>query len=96
VEDAHGEPVEVLAKRDGRFDSSFPETGPPPVLTASGIVVRAGFLGSRPVHGRAAIGPVWAVTVNWQRDPSANAIVSPRLWLLLLVRSGTGRGDEDV
>jgi predicted GH43/DUF377 family glycosyl hydrolase len=39
VEDAHGEPVEVLAKRDGRFDSSFPETGPPPVLTASGIVV---------------------------------------------------------
>jgi predicted GH43/DUF377 family glycosyl hydrolase len=39
VEDARGEPVVVLAKRDGRFDSSFPETGPPPVLTARGIVV---------------------------------------------------------
>ncbi len=39
VEDAHGEPVAVLAKRAGRFDSSFPEVGPPPVLTARGIVV---------------------------------------------------------
>ncbi|HTX36299.1 MAG TPA: glycoside hydrolase family 130 protein [Bryobacteraceae bacterium] len=39
VEDAHGDPVVVLAKRAGRFDSSFPETGPPPVLTAQGIVV---------------------------------------------------------
>ena len=39
VEDAQGEPVVVLAKRAGRFDSSFPETGPPPVLTAKGIVV---------------------------------------------------------
>ena len=39
VEDAHGEPVAVLSKRAGRFDSSFPETGPPPVLTERGIVV---------------------------------------------------------
>jgi len=39
LEDAHGEPVAVLSKRAGRFDSSFPETGPPPVLTADGIVV---------------------------------------------------------
>ena len=39
VEDGRGEAVEVLAKRAGRFDSSFPETGPPPVLTAKGIVV---------------------------------------------------------
>ncbi len=39
VEDADGQPVAVLAKRAGRFDSSFPETGPPPVLTARGIVV---------------------------------------------------------
>lgn len=39
VEDAKGEPVVVLAKRAGRFDSSFPEAGPPPVLTAKGIVV---------------------------------------------------------
>jgi predicted GH43/DUF377 family glycosyl hydrolase len=39
VEDQRGEPVVVLAKRAGRFDSSFPETGPPPVLTAGGIVV---------------------------------------------------------
>jgi len=39
VEDARGEPLVVLAKRAGHFDSSFPETGPPPVLTAKGIVV---------------------------------------------------------
>jgi predicted GH43/DUF377 family glycosyl hydrolase len=39
VEDERGEPVAVLSKRGGRFDSSFPETGPPPVLTDKGIVV---------------------------------------------------------
>ncbi|HEX3987677.1 MAG TPA: glycoside hydrolase family 130 protein [Acidobacteriaceae bacterium] len=39
VEDKHGTPVEVLRPRPGRFDSSFPETGPPPVLTSRGIVV---------------------------------------------------------
>ncbi|HEX4065656.1 MAG TPA: glycoside hydrolase family 130 protein [Acidobacteriaceae bacterium] len=39
VEDARGQPVEVLRPRPGRFDSSFPETGPPPVLTPRGIVV---------------------------------------------------------
>jgi len=39
AEDARGEPIEVLRPRAGRFDSSFPETGPPPVLTRRGIVV---------------------------------------------------------
>jgi len=39
VEDAAGSPVVVLGKRAGRFDSSFPEVGPPPVLTRDGIVV---------------------------------------------------------
>jgi predicted GH43/DUF377 family glycosyl hydrolase len=39
VEDKRGEPVEVLRARAGKFDSSFPETGPPPVLTRRGIVV---------------------------------------------------------
>jgi beta-1,2-mannosidase len=39
VEDAHGSPLEVLRPRPGRFDSSFPETGPPPVLTPNGFVV---------------------------------------------------------
>jgi len=39
VEGADGEPIEVLGPRPGRFDSSFPETGPPPVLTHRGIVV---------------------------------------------------------
>jgi predicted GH43/DUF377 family glycosyl hydrolase len=39
VEDERGEPVPVLAKRAGHFDSSFPESGPPPVLTDRGIVV---------------------------------------------------------
>jgi predicted GH43/DUF377 family glycosyl hydrolase len=39
VEDAAGEPVAALSKRAGRFDSSFPESGPPPLLTEHGIVV---------------------------------------------------------
>ena len=39
VEDGAGKPVVVLSKRAGSFDSSFPEAGPPPVLTRQGIVV---------------------------------------------------------
>ena len=39
VEDAAGAPIELLRPRAGHFDSSFPETGPPPVLTDAGIVV---------------------------------------------------------
>jgi beta-1,2-mannosidase len=39
VENAQGEPIEVLKPRPGHFDSTFPETGPPPVLTKAGIVV---------------------------------------------------------
>jgi predicted GH43/DUF377 family glycosyl hydrolase/lysophospholipase L1-like esterase len=39
VEDAQGSPLELLRPRPGHFDSSFPETGPPPVLTDAGIVV---------------------------------------------------------
>ncbi len=39
VEDQRGEPVELLHPRPGHFDSTFPETGPPPILTSAGIVV---------------------------------------------------------
>jgi beta-1,2-mannosidase len=39
VEDAKGTPIEVLRPRSGHFDSSFPEAGPPPILTSAGIVV---------------------------------------------------------
>lgn len=39
VEDKRGNPVELLKPRPGHFDSTFPETGPPPVLTEQGIVV---------------------------------------------------------
>jgi predicted GH43/DUF377 family glycosyl hydrolase len=39
VEDAQGTPIELLRPRPGHFDSSFPETGPPPVLTDAGIVM---------------------------------------------------------
>jgi len=56
VEDAHGEPVTVLARRAGRFDSSFPETGPPPVLTAKGIVVLYNGKNA-PDSGDSSIGP---------------------------------------
>jgi len=39
VEDVKGALVELLGPRPGHFDSTFPETGPPPVLTSNGIVV---------------------------------------------------------
>jgi len=39
VEGPQGSPIELLHPRPGHFDSSFPETGPPPVLTDAGIVV---------------------------------------------------------
>lgn len=39
VEDAQGAPLELLHARSSHFDSTFPETGPPPILTGAGIVV---------------------------------------------------------
>ena len=39
VEDSPGVPHVVLSKRKSHFDSTFPEVGPPPVLTPKGIVV---------------------------------------------------------
>ena len=38
MEDVPGDAVTVLGPRPGRFDSSFPEAGPPPVITDAGIV----------------------------------------------------------
>jgi len=39
VEDQAGRPRVLLAKRPHRFDSQFPEVGPPPLLTARGIIL---------------------------------------------------------
>jgi predicted GH43/DUF377 family glycosyl hydrolase len=39
IEDAKGDPMVLLRRREGRFDSGFPEVGPPAVLTARGIVL---------------------------------------------------------
>ena len=39
VEDVNGKPLELLRPRPGHFDSTFPETGPPPVVTSAGIVM---------------------------------------------------------
>ena len=39
VQAESGDPAELLRPRAGHFDSTFPETGPPPVLTSAGIVV---------------------------------------------------------
>ncbi|MGB7190673.1 MAG: glycoside hydrolase family 130 protein [Acidobacteriaceae bacterium] len=39
VEDTHGNPVVVLSRRAGHFDSAFPEVGPPPLLTKKGILL---------------------------------------------------------
>jgi predicted GH43/DUF377 family glycosyl hydrolase len=56
VEDASGAPIEVLTRRSGHFDSGFPETGPPPILTAAGIVML--YNGKNdPAHGDPTLGP---------------------------------------
>lgn len=39
VETAPGHPLVLLHDRAGRFDSGFPEVGPPPILTAKGILL---------------------------------------------------------
>jgi beta-1,2-mannosidase len=39
IEDAKGDPIVLLKRRAGRFDSGFPEVGPPAVLTKNGIVL---------------------------------------------------------
>lgn len=56
IEDASGQPVEVLRKRPGHFDSGFPEVGPPPVLTDKGIVMI--YNGKNdPANGEPTMGP---------------------------------------
>ena len=56
VEDTSGNPVEVLTRRAGHFDSGFPEVGPPPILTAAGIVML--YNGKNdPAAGDPALGP---------------------------------------
>lgn len=56
VEDpATHQAIEVLTRRPGHFDSGFPEVGPPPLLTASGILVL--YNGKNdPAHGDPALG----------------------------------------
>ena len=39
LEDGTGAPADLLGPRAKHFDSTFPETGPPPILTSKGIVV---------------------------------------------------------
>jgi len=56
VEDERGEPIELLEPRAGHFDSSFPEVGPPPVLTSAGIVVLYNGKNA-PEGGDPALGP---------------------------------------
>jgi len=39
VEDDHGKPIVLMGARAGKFDSAFPEIGPPPVITDRGILL---------------------------------------------------------
>jgi predicted GH43/DUF377 family glycosyl hydrolase len=39
VEDAHGKLITVIQRRPHLFDSTFPEVGPPPILTERGILL---------------------------------------------------------
>ncbi|MHB1700092.1 MAG: glycoside hydrolase family 130 protein [Acidobacteriaceae bacterium] len=56
VVDSNGELLVVLHKRAGRFDSGFPEVGPPPVLTSKGIVLMNNGKND-PKDGDPALGP---------------------------------------
>ena len=56
MEDSTGTLIDVLRPRPGKFDSTFPEVGPPPLLTAKGIVVL--YNGKNAVkNGDPALGP---------------------------------------
>jgi len=57
VEDERGNAIELLGPRTGRFDSTFPETGPPPVLTKAGIVVLYNGKNAEGKEGDPALGP---------------------------------------
>jgi beta-1,2-mannosidase len=57
VEDERGNAVELLGPRPGHFDSTFPETGPPPVLTQVGIVVLYNGKNAEGKDGDPALGP---------------------------------------
>jgi predicted GH43/DUF377 family glycosyl hydrolase/lysophospholipase L1-like esterase len=57
VEDMHGNLVELLRPRPGHFDSTFPETGPPPVLTNAGIVMLYNGKNATEDGGDPALGP---------------------------------------
>lgn len=39
IEGQDGKPIVLMAARAGKFDSAFPEMGPPPILTSRGILV---------------------------------------------------------
>jgi len=56
VSDSSGDPIELLSARPGHFDSSFPETGPPPVATKGGILVIYNGKNA-PENGDPALGP---------------------------------------
>jgi len=55
VEGKDGSPLVVLAKRSGRFDSGFPEVGPPPVITDRGILLMNNGKND-PEHGDPSLG----------------------------------------
>lgn|GEM_PF-248381 len=57
VEDMRGNLVELLRPRPGHFDSTFPETGPPPVLTSAGIVMLYNGKNAAEGGGDPALGP---------------------------------------
>lgn len=62
IEDRSGAPFDLLLPRPKHFDSTFPETGPPPVLTRDGIVVL--------YNGKNAVGKAGDPTIG----PNAYAV----------------------
>ena len=71
VEDGPGAALELLGPRPKHFDSTFPEIGPPPVLTPDGIVV---LYNGKNAAARPAIKP-W----DPRPTPSARRSLSPKI-----------------
>ncbi|MEO6953669.1 MAG: glycoside hydrolase family 130 protein [Polyangia bacterium] len=55
VEEKPGVPLVLLKARKGMFDSGFPETGPPPLVTSAGIVMLYNAKNAEGVDGDAAL-----------------------------------------
>jgi predicted GH43/DUF377 family glycosyl hydrolase len=79
IEDGSGAPFELLGPRPKHFDSTFPETGPPPVLTSQGIVVI--------YNGKNAVGKAGDQTLGPNAYAAGEALFEPENPVRIVARA---------